>query len=148
MGDSAGGNLAIGLANWLRANKHKSPDKLILLAPWVDLEMAGPDAPLSPGEQLLRHDDLRAAGKRYTGKMHIQDPIISPLFGNDLDLPETHIFTGDQDLLHPDIIRFAAKHPKAQLDIANDMPHVYMLMPTKEAKAAIERIGAVASQAN
>ena len=148
MGDSAGGNLAIGLANWLRANKHKSPDKLILLAPWVDLEMAGPDAPLSPGEQLLRHDDLRAAGKRYTGKMHIQDPIISPLFGNDLDLPETHIFTGDQDLLHPDIIRFAAKHPKAQLDIAKDMPHVYMLMPTKEAKAAIERIGAVASQAN
>jgi len=41
MGDSAGGNLAIGLANWLRANKHKSLDKLILLAPWVDLEMAG-----------------------------------------------------------------------------------------------------------
>jgi len=140
MGDSAGGNLAIGLANWLTHSGHQSADKLVLLAPWVDLEMAGPDAPLSSGEQLLVHDDLRAAGKRYAGDMDIRDPLISPIFADTLQLPDTHIFTGDQDPLHPDIIRFAAKHPSATIDVVENLPHVYTLFPTKEAKQAFVRI--------
>jgi acetyl esterase/lipase len=143
MGDSAGGNLAIGLSNWLASNRHPPAEKLVLLAPWVDLEMAGPDEPLHSGEQLLVNEDLREAGKRYAGDLGVKDPIISPLFAETLELPETHIFTGDIDPLHPDIIRFAAKHPKAKIDLAEKMPHVYMLMPTKEAKAAIGRIAKI-----
>jgi len=142
MGDSAGGNLAIGLADWMSTNGHKDADKLVLLAPWADLEMAGPDEPLNPGEQLLVHDDLRDAGKRYAGELGVKDPLISPIFAEKLRLPQTYIFTGDQDALHPDIIRFAAKYPKAKIDLAKDLPHVYMLMPTKEAKAAFLRIAA------
>jgi len=140
MGDSAGGNLAIGLANWVISNGHKAPDKLILLAPWVDLDMSRPDERLSSGEQLLVPDDLRDAGQRYAGDMDVRDPLISPLFGDMLQLPEIYIFTGDQDPLHPDIIKFAAKYPSATIDVGEDLPHVYMLMPTKEAKTAIERI--------
>ena len=142
MGDSAGGNLAIGLADWLAANDHQSPDKLILLAPWVDLDMSRPDKPLSSGEQLLVPDDLRDAGQRYAGDIHVRDPLISPLFSDTLQLPDTHIFTGDQDPLHPDIIRFAAKYPSAKIDLGKNLPHVYMLMPTKEAKATFKRIAA------
>jgi len=140
MGDSAGGNLAIGLADWLNSNGHKVADKLVLLAPWVDLAMEGPDEPLSSGEQLLVQDDLRDAGKRYAGDLGVKDPIISPLFADNLQLPETHIFTADQDPLHPSIIRFAAKYPKAKIDLGKNLPHVYMLMPTKEAKMAFIRI--------
>lgn len=141
MGDSAGANLAIGLGNWLSASGHQAADKLVLLAPWVDLEMQNPDMTLNAGEQLLVPEDLREAAKRYAGTLDIKDPLISPVYAAKLELPRTHIFTGDKDLLHPDIIRFAAKHPKAKLDVAAGMPHVYMLMPTKEAKAAIARIG-------
>ena len=140
MGDSAGGNLAIGLADWLSTSGNKAADKLVLLAPWVDLEMAGPDGELHKGEQLLWPDDLRAAGQRYAGDMDLRDSLISPLFGDMLQLPKIHIFTGDQDPLHPDIIRFAAKYSSATIDVGENLPHVYMLMPTKEAKAAIERI--------
>ena len=140
MGDSAGGNLAIGLADWLNSNGHKAADKLVLLAPWVDLEMAGPDEALNPGEQLLVPDDLRDAGKRYAGSLDTKNPLISPIFADTLNLPETHIFTGDQDPLHPAIMRFAAKHPKVKVDLAKTLPHVYMLMPTKEAKSAFVRI--------
>lgn len=140
MGDSAGGNLAIGLADWLASNGHAPADKLVLLAPWVDLEMAGPDEPLVRGEQLLVHDDLRSAGKRYAGELGVKDPLISPIFAENLNFPETHIFTGDVDPLHPDIIRFAAKYPEAKIDVGKKLPHVYMLFPTKEAKAAFSRI--------
>jgi len=99
MGDSAGGNLAIGLADWLGTNGHKPADKLVVIAPWVDLEMAGPNPALSSGEQLLVHDDLRDAGKRYAGELGVKHPLISPLFADSLELPETHIFTGDIDPL-------------------------------------------------
>ena len=142
MGDSAGANLAIGLADWLSKSGHRAADKLVLLAPWVDLEMQNPDMTLNSGEQLLVPEDLREAAQRYAGTLDIKDPLISPVFADILELPETHIFTGDKDLLHPDIIRFAAKYPKAKLDVATGMPHVYMLMPIKEAKASIARIGA------
>ena len=142
MGDSAGGNLAIGLADCLASNGHKAPDKLVLLAPWVDLAMEGTDEGLHPGEQLLVPDDLRDSGKRYAGDLGVKDPIISPIFADRLKLPETYIFTGNQDPLHPDIMRFAAKYPKAKIDLAKNLPHVYMLMPTKEAKAAFVRIAA------
>ena len=145
MGDSAGANLAIGLAHWLSTSGHKSADKLVLIAPWVDLEMQNPEMTLNSGEQLLVPEDLRDVALRYAGDIDIKDPLISPIHAEILELPETHIFTGDQDLLHPDIIRFAAKHPKATLDVGKDMPHVYMLMPTKEAKAAIARIGEAVS---
>lgn len=140
MGDSAGGNLAIGLAHWLSTSGHRSADKVVLLAPWVDLEMQHAEMKPNSAEQLLSPADLYDAAERYAEGMDIKDPIISPIFAEILKLPETHIFTGDQDPLHPDIIRFAAKHPKAHLDVAKQMPHVYMLMPTKEAKAAIARI--------
>lgn len=140
MGDSAGGNLAIGLADWLTSNGHKAADKLVLLAPWVDLAMQEPDGPLHLGEQLLVPDDLRDAAQRYAGDMDIKNSLISPLFADNLALPETHIFTGNQDPLHPAIIRFAARHPKAKIDLGENLPHVYMLMPTKEAKAAFGRI--------
>ena len=142
MGDSAGGNLAIGLADWLSNSGHAPADKLIPIAPWVDLDMSRPDEPLQSGEQLLVPDDLRDAGKRYAGEMNPKDPLISPLFGDNLQLPDMHIFTGDQDPLHPDIMRFAAKYPKAKIDLGENLPHVYMLMPTKEAKAAFVRIAA------
>lgn len=142
MGDSAGGNLAIGLAHWLAEAGHKAADKLVLLAPWVDLEMTGPDAPLSSGEQLLVPNDLRAAGKRYVGDMDIKDPLISPIFADNLRLPQMHIFTGTQDPLHPEIIRFSAKYPSTIIDVGENLPHVYMLFPTKEAKAAFKRIAA------
>jgi len=142
MGDSAGGNLAIGLADWLASNGYNASNKLVLLAPWVDLAMEGPDEPLNPGEQLLVPDDLRDAGRRYAGDLGVKDPLISPIFADSLKLPETNIFTGDQDPLHPAIMRFAAKHPKAKVDLAKNLPHVYMLMPTKEAKAAFVRIAA------
>jgi len=108
--------------------------------------LVAPDYPLPPDASAMEtHGWMRA---HFMETIEALKPKRVIIMGDSAGGNLAIIFTGDQDLLHPDIIRFAAKHPKAQLDIANDMPHVYMLMPTKEAKAAIERIGAVASQAN
>ena len=43
MGDSAGGGLALALAEYFRAEGIRMPDELILMSPWVDVAMENPD---------------------------------------------------------------------------------------------------------
>jgi len=74
----------------------------------------------------------------------LEDPIISPIFGELSSLPPTWVFTGDKDLFHPDIMTSIEKMRAAGqspiVDLAFGMPHVYMLLPTPEGKAGLTRI--------
>ena len=45
LGDSAGGGLALGLAQDLLAGGERRPDRLVLLSPWLDLTLGHPRIP-------------------------------------------------------------------------------------------------------
>ncbi|MDG1127250.1 MAG: alpha/beta hydrolase fold domain-containing protein [Hellea sp.] len=140
MGDSAGGNLAIALADWIMTSELRKPSNLILLSPWVDLELKNPKLEANPSEQLLDKKDIQKAAIRFANGLDLKEPLISPLYHNNLTLPKTTMFSGDLDLLHDDIVRFSKKNPKITLKITNHMPHVHMIMPTKEAKITLKQI--------
>ena len=59
MGDSAGGNLAIALVDWIMTSELRKPSNLILLSPWVDLELKNPKLEANPSEQLLNKKDIQ-----------------------------------------------------------------------------------------
>jgi acetyl esterase/lipase len=145
MGDSAGGNLAIALADWIMTSELRKPSNLILLSPWVDLELKNPKLEANPSEQLLDKKDIQKAAIRFADGLDLKEPLISPLYHNNLKLPKTTIFSGDLDLLHDDIVRFSKKNPKITLKITNHMPHVHMIMPTKEAKITLKQISNILS---
>jgi acetyl esterase/lipase len=145
MGDSAGGNLAIALADWIMTSELRKPSNLILLSPWVDLELKNPKLEANPSEQLLDKKDIQKAAIRFANGLDLKEPLISPLYHNNLKLPKTTIFSGDLDLLHDDIVRFSKKNPKITLKITNHMPHVHMIMPTKEAKITLKQISNILS---
>jgi acetyl esterase/lipase len=145
MGDSAGGNLAIALADWIMTSELRKPSNLILLSPWVDLELKNPKLEANPSEQLLNKKDIQKAAIRFANGLDLKEPLISPLYHNNLKLPKTTIFSGDLDLLHDDIVRFSKKNPKITLKITNHMPHVHMIMPTKEAKITLKQISNILS---
>ena len=69
----------------------------------------------NPSEQLLDKKDLQKAAIRFANGLDLKDPLISPLYHNNLKLPKTTIFSGDLDLLHDDIVRFSKKNPKIKL---------------------------------
>jgi len=140
MGDSAGGNLAITLTDWIMNSNLKKPSNLILLSPWVDLELKNPDLKQSPSEQLLNKEDLQKAAIRFANEKGLKDPVISPLYHNNLKLPKTTIFSGDLDLLHNDIVLFSKNNPKTKLKTIKNMPHIHMIMPTKEAKITLKQV--------
>jgi acetyl esterase/lipase len=145
MGDSAGGNLAIALVDWIMTSELRKPSNLILLSPWVDLELKNPKLEANPSEQLLNKKDIQKAAIRFANGLDLKEPLISPLYHNNLKLPKTTIFSGDLDLLHDDIVRFSKKNPKITLKITNHMPHVHIIMPTKEAKITLKQISNILS---
>ena len=147
MGDSAGANAAMVLAQDL-ARSNTSADKLVMLSPWIDLRMAHPDMVQHDEEQLLDGDKIFLAAQRHAGKLGLDHPLISPIFGELTTLPPTWVFTADKDLLHPDIMSAVDKmHEAGQapiVDLVKGLAHVYMLMPTPEGKAGIARIAEAA----
>ena len=145
MGDSAGGNLAIALVDWIMTSELRKPSNLILLSPWVDLELKNPKLEANPSEQLLDKKDIQKAAIRFANGLDLKEPLISPLYHNNLKLPKTTMFSGDLDLLHDDIVRFSKKNPKTTLKITNHMPHVHIIMPTKEAKITLKQISNILS---
>lgn len=147
MGDSAGANAAMVLAQSLAKSKIPA-DKLILLSPWIDLRMAHPDMVQYEEEQLLDGSKVHLAAKRHAGSLSLDDPLISPIFGDLASLPPSWVFTADKDLLHPDIMSSVEKMQAAgltpTLDLAEGLAHVYMLFPTPEGKAGLSRIAGTA----
>lgn len=148
MGDSAGANAAMVLAQDL-AVSGTSADKLVLLSPWIDLRMVHPDMIQHDEEQLLDGSKVHLAAERHAGELSLDNPLISPIFGDLTSLPPTWVFTADKDLLHPDIMtsvetmKAAGTTPK--LDSVKGLAHVYMLLPTPEGKAGLARIAKAAT---
>ena len=144
MGDSAGGGLALALAQALRDGELPTPGGLVLLAPWLDTALRNPDIPRQEQlDPMLRRDRILPMAAFYT-RGDWDSPLVSPLFGGLRGLPPVWFFQGTRDILYPDAMAFSQKaaHEGCQLDlyVAPGMPHVYPLYPTPEGKAARKEI--------
>jgi len=141
-GGSAGGNLAMALALYRKNNGLSQANHILLMSPWLDLEMAHP-ANDGPSDEVCFSDatDLRRAAKLYAGETEVTDPRVSPTFANLSDLAPISIFTGDVDLLHTDILSFSEKAKVAgvlsKLAIFGTMGHIFMLYPTPDRESAL-----------
>lgn len=141
-GGSAGGNLALALALYRKGEGISQPAHILLMSPWVDLEMSHP-ANDGPSDEVCFSDatDLRRAAKLYAGDISVADPRVSPTFADLAGLAPMSIFTGDVDLLHADILTFAKKAKRAgvlsKLAIFGEMGHIFMLYPTPDRESAL-----------
>jgi acetyl esterase/lipase len=104
VGDSAGGGLSLSLALNLKTQKEiKSPYKIILLSPWVDLTHTNPSiAKYEKYDSMLNRKGLSMAADIYKGSLELTDFRVSPIYGDLKDLPKTTIFIGTNDILYPD----------------------------------------------
>ncbi len=146
MGDSAGGGYSLGLAQMLRDQGKPMPGKIILLSPWLDATVSDPlQRELEQRDVLLSIQGAQTAGQFWAGEG--KDPAafpVSPLFAAIDKLPPLAIFAGSHDLLYADALRLKEKadtqgFPVA-LHVGEEMQHVWMLLPIREAKFAQAQI--------
>ena len=101
-GDSAGGGLALAVAQRAAARRHPMPGALVLISPWLDLT--------GTAESVDRNDDhddmlsagaLRGAAALYAGGP-LGRPEVSPLFGSLEGLPPSFVTVDESETLHDD----------------------------------------------
>ncbi len=146
MGDSAGGGYSLGLAQMLRNQGKPMPGKIILLSPWLDATASDPlQQKLEKHDVLLSVQGARTAGQLWAGEGN--DPAtfpVSPLFAAIDKLPPIALFAGSHDVLYADALRLKEKADAQDIDIAlhvgEEMQHVWMLLPIREAKLAQAQI--------
>ncbi len=143
-GDSAGGGLAV--ATMLRARERglALPRAAFLVCPWVDLVEENHEA--DPDDWLTGAWGS-AFGDAYRGAHPKEHPELSPARADLQGLPPTLVQAGTAELLHPQIVAFAAALGTAgvrvELEDARDMVHDWHLLATvyPPARAAFESIG-------
>lgn len=148
MGDSAGGNMVLGMAQQIKALDMKQPSELVMISPLFDATMSSPKIKeIEPKDVMLGSYGTRKCAEIWAGDKDIRDPLVSPLYGDITGLGRMTIFTGTHDILNPDSHRFMEKVEKQQIAIdfneKKQMQHVYPLLPIPEAKESIRKIEAI-----
>lgn len=105
-GESAGGNLALLVAQRAKAAGIREATAMALLSPAVDLRtdptLFEPTRSADPTLAPLRVNEISTV---YARDHRLTDPAVSPLFGSLDGLPPTMITTGTRDLLMPMCLR-------------------------------------------
>ena len=145
MGDSAGGGLALALAEQLVEQGDALPERLILFSPWVDVSMENPEVrDYVAVDPILDLDLTRVHGEYWAGELGVKCWMASPLYGEMAGLPPVTMFCGTRELLYPDILLARDKLLDAGVDaalhIARGLNHDYPLLPIPEAEAALREV--------
>ena len=148
MGDSAGGGLALGLAEYLLEQGDPLPERMILFSPWVDVSMDNPDIEAYvPVEPMLHLELVKIHGQYWAGDAGAHHWMVSPLFGEMAGLPPVTAYCGTREILYPDILlardRLAAAGVDVDLHVGKGLNHDWPLMPLPEADAAFKEICAL-----
>jgi epsilon-lactone hydrolase len=135
-GDSAGGNLTIGLINRLRAAGEALPGCAWLISPWTDLTMSGDTLDTKDAVDPLIHKAyLVELADAYAVSADPRDPLISPLFADLHGFSPTLIQVGSAETLLADATRFAAAAGAADVDVTLEIwPHMIHAWPLWNAK--------------
>lgn len=147
-GDSAGGGYALAVAQALRDRGLPQPDRLVLLAPWVDLTGSAPGTlEAAARDPWLSHDHLAVYASFWAGSADpaaLADPRVSPGLADLAGLPSGLMFCGTRDLLQPGCDALFARADAAdwplEYVVAPGLMHVYPLLPVPEARSAREHV--------
>ena len=100
LGDSAGGGFVISLASFIKSKKLPLPKKIIALSPWLDISMSDDNIyETAKKDVMCGVDGTKYMGRLWANDVKTTDPLISPLYLNDLDFGEMTVITGGYDIL-------------------------------------------------
>lgn len=143
-GDSAGGNLALSLTLKLKDEGRFLPRGLILMSPWTDMTFTGKSyqtrAEVDP---VLNREYMDRIVTAYADGQDLENPLISPLFGDFRGFPPTYIQVGDNEILLSDAKqlyqRLLRDNVSAHIEVFKGMWHVFQMTPFRTAAEAMDK---------
>lgn len=147
VGESAGGNLLLGLLLKIKQENIPLPGAAVPISALTDFNMTGESYDTREHlDPILPVDRKKTIHFSYLRGESPDNPLASPLLGDLAGLPPLFIMVGGREILHSDSINFAEKAKRAGVDVTLDvdekMFHAYPLFYNTfdEAKLAIGKI--------
>lgn len=149
-GESAGGNQALSLLQYARDSGLDLPRCAVLFSPWCDLGNQGDSHRFNDArDPTLNNAWVDIAAAWHAGGTALDDPGLSPLYGDLRKLPPCIITTGSRDLLLSQCLRLArglhAAGVECDLRVWEGMWHVFEFYPIPEARLSIAEVAAFVS---
>jgi acetyl esterase/lipase len=147
-GDSAGGGLALAVAQAAIATGLRAPDKLILLSPWTDLTLSGRSlSDNAASDSMLSMKIVTKMRNIYLAGREPGDRRDSPLFDANTKLPPTLLIYSSSEILRDDSTRLAKKLKSGGTEVTAlafaGMPHVFpILRAVPAARRALKQVKA------
>lgn len=133
-GDSAGGNLLLGLLQRIRKQGWPMPACTIPVSPATELGRihAPPSRPWkNKADPILPISALQRVDEMYAGDWDASDPELSPLYADCTGFPPMYIIASDNEVLMDDSILFARRAKAAGVDLRCEvwplLPHAFPL---------------------
>lgn len=143
MGDSAGGGFVFSFCQYLKTVNLPQPQKTITFSPWVDISMTSSPYD-SKNDPILGEIGLTEIGKSWAGELNTRDWRVSPLFGDNANLPDALIFAGESEIFYADIKKHVENLKRDGVNVrlitGHGLFHIYPLFPMPEAKDAFKEI--------
>jgi epsilon-lactone hydrolase len=150
-GDSAGGNLALGLAARVAAEAARDTSLVgvAVLSPVTDLTLSGASYETrADADPLFTRSQVAALVHSYLGNADPKDPLASPLGARLSGVPPIRIHVGNDEVLLDDSLRFVGRATAAGVDARADvwigMAHGFpaSVGKLKAAAQALDAVGA------
>ena len=143
-GESAGGGLALASALKAKADGLPLPCGLVLMSPWTDLTVSGESIQLEEKDPVLSVEALRNSARMYIGTDKVDNPYISPVYGELSGLPPVLVQAGAREIILSDRTRIKEKIERAggsvKLSVWEDMWHVFQAYGLPQSRQALEEI--------
>ena len=150
-GDSAGGNLALGLLHFAAAQRAWGgalPVAAVALSPVTDLALTGASWETRAGaDPYFLRSQVAELVRSYLGDHAPADPLASPLYSKLAGLPPVRTYVGDDEVLLDDSLRYVeravAAGVDARVDVWECMPYGFLsgIGTLAASRQALDEIG-------
>ena len=150
-GDSAGGNLALGLLHFAAAQRAWGgalPVAAVALSPVTDLALTGASwETRAAADPYFLRSQVAELVRSYLGDHAPADPLASPLYSKLAGLPPVRTYVGDDEVLLDDSLRYVeravAAGVDARVDVWECMPHGFLsgIGTLAASRQALDEIG-------
>jgi epsilon-lactone hydrolase len=117
-GDSAGGGMAVAVAQQAAARGLRKPAGIYVVSPWVDLTVTNASYNLrGPHDPMLSRTALADMAHAYLNGADPRNPLASPVFGDFSGFPPLLIHVGADEVLLDDANALAAEASRTGTDV-------------------------------
>ena len=155
VGDSAGGNLALGALVTLRDAGDPLPAAGALLSPWIDLtQTAASFDTCAATDPLNTRASFQFLASVYLDGADPTSPTASPVLADLAGLPPLRVDVADNEVLRDDSVRLAERGEACGIEVTlrrwPDLVHVFQAFPAAivpESETSLVEIGAFLARA-